>query len=94
MPASVTKLAFGSCNKQKLEQSHWDVIARDNKPDLFFWTGDAVYGKCNTLDCMTDALWNLTKDERYRSFTQSSEIEGVWDDHDFGVNDGKKILFT
>ncbi len=89
MSVVVNKLAFGSCNKQKKLQTHWEVIAKDQNPDFFFWTGDAGYGKSNSIEGMTEALLNLTTDERYRGFTQNGvEVDGIWDDHDFGVNDG------
>lgn len=34
----VSKVAFGSCNRQNKPQSHWAVIGAAD-PDLFLWTG-------------------------------------------------------
>ena len=34
----VSKVAFGSCNRQNKPQNHWDVIGAI-EPDLFLWTG-------------------------------------------------------
>ena len=79
-------LAFGSCNKQWLPQSFWPVIS--DKASSFLWLGDAVYSKDNTLSELLSAYTVLASNSYYDSFKQKVGIDGVWDDHDFGVNDG------
>ncbi|NNF51466.1 MAG: alkaline phosphatase family protein, partial [Gammaproteobacteria bacterium] len=44
---SVTRIAFGSCNRSDLPQPLWSPIL-ESEPQLWIWTGDNVYG--DTLD--------------------------------------------
>ena len=40
---SVSRIAFGSCNKADARQDLWDdIVAR--RPDAWIWAGDNVYG--------------------------------------------------
>lgn len=80
-------MAFGSCNRQILDQSFWKLITQ-HSPSHFFWTGDAVYGKSNSVTGLIAGFKNLTDNPLYGQFTEDVTIDGVWDDHDFGVNDG------
>ena len=85
----LTRIAFGSCADQAKPQPIWDAILAYH-PDLFIFMGDNVYGDFNTADAA-----NLR-----RAYTLASQIEGynrlrdnvshlaVWDDHDYGINDG------
>jgi hypothetical protein len=41
---TLTRVAFGSCSKQYLEQRLWKKIVQ-SEPQLWLWTGDAVYLK-------------------------------------------------
>lgn len=41
---TLTRIAFGSCSKQYLEQRLWKKIVQ-SEPQLWLWTGDAVYLK-------------------------------------------------
>lgn len=52
--------------------------------------GDAVYAKNNTLHGLTVAYKKLTENTDYINFVKELEIDGIWDDHDMGVNDGGK----
>ncbi|MBL6614598.1 MAG: alkaline phosphatase family protein [Reyranella sp.] len=85
----LTRIAFGSCADQDKPQPIWDAILAYH-PDLFIFMGDNVYGDFNTADAA-----NLK-----RAYALASQIEGynrlrdkvnhlaVWDDHDYGINDG------
>ncbi|KAI9022122.1 PhoD-like phosphatase-domain-containing protein [Hyaloraphidium curvatum] len=65
-PAPLTRLAFGSCsNARKGRQSDvWDAVAA-RQPELWVWTGDAVYAKGGTgssekaLDRVKDAYGQM-----------------------------------
>jgi alkaline phosphatase D len=37
-----TRIAFGSCNEQNLQNNMWPIIAERN-PAAFIWGGDAIY---------------------------------------------------
>ncbi|MCR9083112.1 MAG: alkaline phosphatase family protein, partial [Cyclobacteriaceae bacterium] len=39
----ITRIAFGSCNRQNRPQPLWQPIVSDN-PDLWIWMGDNIYG--------------------------------------------------
>ena len=83
-------VSFGSCNKQRYNQSFWPRIIDETNPDLWLWIGDAFYTKTTKIDGLQQALTNLTRDEFYTNFTHHTDIDGVWDDHDYGVNDAGK----
>ena len=44
-------IAFGSCNKQYLDQPLWEDIGKNN-PDLFIWAGDNIYADTENMDKM------------------------------------------
>lgn len=84
-------IAFGSCNKQTRAQNFWQDIEKF-QPTHFLWTGDAVYTKGDSLEKLSLAYHNLTTNEFYSKFSQDIVVDGVWDDHDYGVNDaGKRV---
>ena len=83
-------VSFGSCNKQRYNQSFWQRIIDETSPELWLWIGDAFYTKTTKVDGLQQALTNLTNNEFYANFTDQTKIDGVWDDHDYGVNDAGK----
>ncbi|MBD2702447.1 alkaline phosphatase family protein [Spirosoma sp. BT702] len=86
---AVTNIAFGSCSKQSLPQPLWDDVVAQ-KPDLWIWLGDNIYGDSESMDTLR-AKYALQKSNPvYQQLRQSAKIIGVWDDHDYGVNDGGK----
>ncbi|UFH54586.1 alkaline phosphatase D family protein [Spirosoma sp. KNUC1025] len=85
----VTTIAFGSCSRQSLPQPLWDDIAAQ-KPDVWIWLGDNIYGDSENMDTLR-AKYALQKSNPvYQQLRQSASVIGVWDDHDYGVNDGGK----
>jgi alkaline phosphatase D len=85
----VTTIAFGSCSDQKRPQPLWDDIVSD-KPQVWIWLGDNIYGDTENMDTLK-AKYNKQKSNPvYQKLMQSTSIIGVWDDHDYGVNDGGK----
>ena len=54
--------------------------------------GDAYYTPNNTIRGQLQAIRNLTNNEYYSNFKKSVAIEGVFDDHDYGVNDAGKSI--
>jgi hypothetical protein len=87
----MNKIAFGSCNRQNKDQSYWLQI-KEHLPTHFIWTGDAVYSKGSDITKLEKAYRNLTTNNHYLSFIEDVEVDGVWDDHDYGVNDGGKHI--
>lgn len=86
----VTKLAFGSCNKHDLDQPLWVDIKKQN-PDVWVWLGDIIYADTENMREM-QSYYNAQKERAdYQSFLSGGcDVIGIWDDHDYGVNDGGK----
>ncbi len=85
----LTRIAFGSCNNQKKEQSIWAPIAAD-RPDLWIWTGDIIYADTEDMRLKADEYHVQKLNEAYQRFTAQVPVIGTWDDHDYGDNDACK----
>ncbi|WP_460980626.1 alkaline phosphatase D family protein [Spirosoma fluminis] len=85
----ITTIAFGSCSDQKRPQPLWDDIVA-KKPDVWIWLGDNIYGDSENMDTLTAKYARQKANPLYQQLRQSTSIIGVWDDHDYGVNDGGK----
>tara|TARA_B100000945_G_C20397297_1_gene605488 strand:+ start:196 stop:1158 length:963 start_codon:yes stop_codon:yes gene_type:complete len=80
-------IGFGSCLHQDHPQEVWISIKKENL-DRFFFLGDNVYGD--------SPLGHLNKMKRsYKkqktslpSWLKDITVDSIWDDHDFGKNDG------
>ncbi len=82
-------LAFGSCNKVNLSQKIWKSVSA-NQPDLWVWLGDIIYADTENMDKMK-IMYDLQKTTpEYADFISRTPTIGIWDDHDYGVNDGGK----
>jgi len=80
-------ICFGSCNKQWEDQSYWQNIRNEN-PDLWIWMGDIIYSDTEDM-AQLKGQYNIQKvQEEYLNFIDSIQVLGIWDDHDYGVNDG------
>jgi len=88
--AALRRIAFGSCAHQMKAQPIWDAIFA-YKPDLFVMLGDNVYGDdsltggLETLKSSYDFAGTMPQFQRLRA--EFAHL-AVWDDHDYGVNDG------
>ncbi|MGJ3233607.1 alkaline phosphatase D family protein [Marivirga sp.] len=82
-------LAFGSCNRQNLEQPLWQPIM-DHNPDLFMFLGDNIYGDTDDMEVLEEK-YELQKNlPDYSKLRNEMPVIGVWDDHDYGKNDAGK----
>ncbi|MFD2937848.1 alkaline phosphatase D family protein [Spirosoma flavum] len=86
---AVTTIAFGSCSDQKRLQPLWDDIVAQ-KPDVWIWLGDNIYGDSESMDTLRAKYARQKGNPVYQQLRQTTPIIGVWDDHDYGVNDGGK----
>jgi len=85
--AELTRIAFGSCADQNEPQPIWDaVLAAD--PELFVFLGDNVYGDTENMDELRAAYALLDAQPGYAKLKATVPIIAIWDDHDYGVNDG------
>ena len=81
------KLGLGSCNDQRLPTPAWTALQQENL-DTFFFLGDNVYG-----DVPSGELENLKNsynvfDKAMPTWLKQTEKLVIWDDHDYGLNDG------
>lgn len=93
----LTRIAFGSCAYQEVEQPIWSAVL-GYKPELFLFTGDNVYGDVLDGKSVTDPT--LILDSLTKAYARADTIPGMkavresvphlaaWDDHDYGLNDG------
>ena len=81
------RLGFGSCNRAELDQSHWSVIDQQHL-DAWIWLGDIVYADSRTPKVIKRKYKELNKNASYKDFRLKNKIYGIWDDHDYGSNDG------
>jgi alkaline phosphatase D len=86
---SLTTIAFGSCNKHNMAQPMWEFVAQ-NQPDLWIWLGDIVYGDTENMDTLKNKYDAQKSNKEYQKLLKSCPVIGVWDDHDYGANDGDK----
>ncbi len=86
----VLTIAFGSCNRQDLPQDYWKTIAA-HEPEAWLWLGDNVYSDTDDMDKMAADYATQKNNPNYASFMAAvPAIYGIWDDHDYGLNDGGK----
>ena len=84
---AILNIAFGSCNKQDLENHLWDDIL-GMQPDLWIWGGDNIYADTDNMDIMRKMYAAQDQVPGYRKLKKSTPVLGTWDDHDYGLNDG------
>ena len=85
----ITRVAFGSCNKEYKPQPLWKPILAC-KPDVWIWLGDIIYGDADDLSDLARRFESEKKKPEYQALRRESKILGVWDDADFGTKDGGK----
>ena len=84
---NIIRIGFGSCNDQSLSQKFWQNI-QSYKPDIFLQIGDNIYGSGDDLYNLAEAYKSLKNNIYYSNFSLNTKVIGIWDDHDYGVNDG------
>jgi alkaline phosphatase D len=86
---ALERIAFGSCTREYKPQPLWKPI-RECKPDLWIWLGDIVYGRADRLDELARKYRAEKNHADYRALREQCRVIGVWDDNDYGVEDGGK----
>lgn len=84
---TLTTIAFGSCNKHNKPQPLWKQITK-HKPELWIWLGDNVYGDTDDMQVLAEKYTLQNEQKSYQRFRKRTPIIGIWDDHDYGKNDG------
>ena len=104
LPAGeITRIAFGSCARHQREQPIWNSVV-DAEPDLFIHLGDAIYPDVNdeetalidpwpndnSLARIEDAFARVAARPEFARMQKNVPMMAVWDDHDYGINDGDR----
>ena len=81
------KIGIGSCLDQDFPQPIWQPIEEENL-DYFIFLGDNVYG-----DSIFENLYKMKRayskqKKLLPDFLDQTDIFAIWDDHDYGKNDG------
>lgn len=84
---AVDSFAFGSCADQDKEQPLWQVID-ENDPELFVFIGDTVYNRSKEQITLSEEFSKLDQKKEYRALREKIPFLAIWDDHDYGQNDG------
>ena len=88
-PVTLTHIAFGSCAKQDQPQPIWFSVVKQ-QPELFIMLGDNIYGDTEDMSVLAAKYGQLNAQPGFMTLRKNTPIYGVWDDHDYGVNDGGK----
>ena len=86
-PQVLHTIALASCNRQNLPQPLWRKL-QEEKPELFVWMGDAIYADTHDMALMSRLFQQQLQQAEYAQFLATGvPVVGVYDDHDFGMND-------
>lgn len=85
------RVAFGSCFRRQItaDERLWRALAQW-EPDLFFWTGDNVYGDAHDPDILAEEYRRARDLPALATFIRGVPQVATWDDHDFGLNNGDR----
>ena len=84
---AITRVAAGSCYNPKRDTlGPWTVLTKE-KPQLFLFMGDNIYGDTEDMDLLKKKWSALTSRPDYIAFKKQTPILATWDDHDYGRND-------
>lgn len=82
-------IGFGSCLDQNLDQPIWTAIHKEQL-DAFFFLGDNVYGDSRFFSITKLSKAYEIQKNKLPDWLENIEILQIWDDHDYGLNDGGK----
>jgi alkaline phosphatase D len=83
----IETIGFGSCMDQNYPEPVWQALKAENL-DLFIALGDIVYASASKDKPISKAYLKQIENTVLNEFRATVPWIGVWDDHDFGVNDG------
>ena len=82
-------IGVGSCLDQDLDQPIWNAIQKEQL-DLFFFLGDNVYGDSRFFSITKLGRAYEIQKNKLPNWLETVKILQIWDDHDYGLNDGGK----
>ncbi|HNR21751.1 MAG TPA: alkaline phosphatase D family protein [Steroidobacteraceae bacterium] len=83
------RVAFGSCARIARDpvQRIFDIVVRES-PDLFLWLGDNIYADSEAPEAIADEYRRQRKVQSLAPLIRSVPQLAIWDDHDYGYNNG------
>jgi alkaline phosphatase D len=98
---ALTRIAFGSCTRQMQDAPLLNTVVAA-KPDLFLMIGDVIYPDINdeatalidpwpnqkTVERIKQVYAQMAAKPEYQNLKKNIPMMAVWDDHDYGINDG------
>ena len=83
------RIGLGSCIDQNQPQPIWDTVLAA-RPDLFVFGGDNVYASRQpwSLEALLSAYATQARVPGFARLRQAVPHLAIWDDHDYGLNDG------
>lgn len=85
----LSRIAFGSCSDEDEPQPMWKYIV-ENEADLWIWLGDMIYGDSDNPAVLQKKYNEQQANIEYQKLLKNVPVIGIWDDHDYGINDGDK----
>ncbi len=85
----LNRIAFGSCNDEDEPQPIWKYVV-ENEADLWIWLGDMIYGDSDNPEVLERKYKQQLANKEYQKLLKNIPVIGIWDDHDYGENDGDK----
>ena len=86
-PPHIYSIGFGSCLTQEKPMPIFNAIKSENY-DLFLMLGDNVYGDTDSNDLIELRDAYEKQRENFDRLNLNFPFEAIWDDHDYGKNDG------
>ena len=86
--ASPQKILFASCMHQDKKMPIFYAINKEKNKDLFIFLGDNIYGDTEDMSVMAAEYQKLNVNTKFQQLMHSTPAIAIWDDHDFGINDG------
>ncbi len=87
------RVAFGSCASVDFDpvQPIWKAAARA-RPRTFLWLGDNIYGDSQDPQVLRKKYRRQRMVNTLLDFQATVPQLAIWDDHDFGLNDGNRTF--
>jgi alkaline phosphatase D len=86
-PDPVTRVLFGSCVKQEFPIPIFQTMT-SAPADLAIFLGDNIYADTSDMLVMRAKYDQLAANKEFARLRAAVPILAIWDDHDYGVNDG------
>nr|PIM01974.1 phosphodiesterase/alkaline phosphatase D family protein [Toxoplasma gondii COUG] len=76
---------------RRLENAVWHRV-KEQSPNAWIWMGDAGYAQSHDVAAVRLALKQVKDVDPFRELRASLHfLDGTWDDHDYGMNDGGRF---